>query len=213
MPRHRGIRSLRHLVPSRLPCRVTSTSSTVMRTTVTLRSLPIASGRVRSSTDAASDVGHIPCDAPACVATAASAAAGLEAAAARAAVTTSAGHASRWRRSSESDGNARPDGHGSCDTGDAWSGARDQGVRGDGQHPARAHHRTGCGRCWRRLWLGSCEFEASSRRGATSRRVSRGRSRSKGNGRERKGRRRWRHRWRLCRGSGQRRGQNVVLRW
>ena len=44
-----GIRSLRHLVPSRLPCRVTSTSSTVMRTTVilsrpwALRSLPIAS--------------------------------------------------------------------------------------------------------------------------------------------------------------------------
>jgi hypothetical protein len=38
-----GIRSLRHLVPSRLPCRVTSTSSTVMRTTVGLRSLPIAS--------------------------------------------------------------------------------------------------------------------------------------------------------------------------
>ena len=41
---HRGIRSLRHLVPSRLPCRVTSTSSTVMRTTG-LRSLPIASGK------------------------------------------------------------------------------------------------------------------------------------------------------------------------
>jgi hypothetical protein len=39
-----AIRSLRHLVPSRLPCRVTSTSSTVMRTTVTLLSLPIASG-------------------------------------------------------------------------------------------------------------------------------------------------------------------------
>ena len=39
-----AIRSLRHLVPSRLPCRVTSTSSTVMRTTVPLRSLPIASG-------------------------------------------------------------------------------------------------------------------------------------------------------------------------
>jgi hypothetical protein len=33
---HRGIRLLRHLVPSRLPCRVTSTSSTVMRTTVGL---------------------------------------------------------------------------------------------------------------------------------------------------------------------------------
>jgi hypothetical protein len=45
---HRGIRSLRHLVPSRLPCRVTSTSSTVMRTTVGLRSLPIASSRHRS---------------------------------------------------------------------------------------------------------------------------------------------------------------------
>jgi hypothetical protein len=28
---HRGIRSLRHLVPSRLPCRVTSTSTTVVR--------------------------------------------------------------------------------------------------------------------------------------------------------------------------------------
>ena len=33
-------RALRHLVPSRLPCRVTSTSTTVMRN---LRSLPIAS--------------------------------------------------------------------------------------------------------------------------------------------------------------------------
>jgi hypothetical protein len=44
---HRGIRSLRHLVPSRLPCRVTSTSSTGMRTTVGLRSLPIASFAIR----------------------------------------------------------------------------------------------------------------------------------------------------------------------